>query len=231
MIDSFICFGDSHSRCFNKLIKTYDFSASSAQGLNNSNSLSGTNKKIKELITNNNYKNYIFFFGKVDNDWIFNHKYNIDLNYNFEEHIIKIVRSYLEFIKNLDINNVFICELPLSHINDETLLTIINRHDHTNNLNKHIADKYIPIRYNTVLPLDHRNKLLLLFNTKLKIYCKEYNFSLLEINKYFYDKSSDKYKIPDKYINKDIYDHHLSHLINELYIKSLDEILLLNKKN
>ena len=78
MRKDFIIFGDSHSEYFQDTFEEVNkFNASSAKGLNNSNSKLKTNEIIINRLKNiKDNSNIIFFFGKVDMDFILNYKYN-----------------------------------------------------------------------------------------------------------------------------------------------------------
>ena len=220
-IEKFICFGDSHSRCFlDTSVKNVNaFSASSAKGLGSVKSLSNTNSKIRELVSKDKYDGYIFFFGKVDIDFILNHLYNTRPDIEFLEYIQNIVKNYIEFIKSLSITNVFICEIPISHMSDANLFKRINAKQEHYNINTHLDDKYQEVKYTKVIPYNIRLKHLLYFNEELKIQCESNYYKILEINKYFMTTAGGYY-IPSKYINDDPQDHHLKN-IGDLFIKSL----------
>lgn len=219
-MNNFIVFGDSHSRCFSSVIETHSFSASSAKGLNNINSLSNTNSKIREIVQANKSKDFIFFFGKVDIDFILNHMYNKDRFLNLSEYLKIIADTYISFIEGLNIKNVYICEIPIPHLNDAMLLKVIDNPVHHNNLNKNLDEKYRPIRYTKVIPYLNRIKLTNQFNTRLQENCIKNGFHFLEINKYF--KCGDTYKIPATLLKAEKADHHLDHSIHTLYLQSLN---------
>lgn len=66
-------FGDSHSECFLTIqsCKVHSFIASSARGLSNKQSTNGVNAKIADIIRTLPVDvNILFFFGKVDLDFI-----------------------------------------------------------------------------------------------------------------------------------------------------------------
>ena len=123
-------------------MKTHYFPASSARGLNNINSLSGTNKTIKAVIEDSKYKKYIFFFGKVDIDFILNHMINKHVNFDIEDYINKTVIGYIDYIKTLNINNIHVCELPVGHLSDEDLLYVLNSEFNHNCVVSHLKEKY-----------------------------------------------------------------------------------------
>ena len=214
-MERYIVFGDSHARCFSDKIKTYSFSSSSAKGLNNSNSLSKTNIEIKQIIDLNKAMFFIFFFGKVDIDFILNHMYNKNSYLDLQEYTKNIVDNYISFIIGLNIKNIFICEIPIPHIDDNNMLKIINIPQHHINLNTHLDEKYKAMRYHKVLPFNRRLNLTLLFNKHLKEKCLLNGFTFLEINKYFGEK------VPSKYIKPDKMDHHLDDSISFLYMENL----------
>lgn len=214
-MENYIVFGDSHARCFTDKIKTYSFSASSAKGLNNVNSLSKTNLEIKTIIEANKDKNFIFFFGKVDLDFILNHMYNTRADFNPREYIKNNVNNYVTFIKELYIKNVSICEIPIPHLNDTQMLEIINIPQHHFNLNNYLDEKYKPLRYSKVLSFRDRLNLTRYFNSLVKEECGILNYNFLEINSKFGDK------VPSKYIKPGKMDHHLDDSISFLYLEWL----------
>lgn len=224
----YFVFGDSHSRCFQSLFNdnVYSFSAASAKGLNNTNSISGVNKQIIEKLTSLPEKsNIIMFFGKVDLDFILNYKYNTTERIDFNEYVKSITNSYIEFIKSNSFNkNIFICELPITHIDDKTMLNIVRFEPHRTYINTNLETKnrceYSKL--SKVIPFDERVSLYNVFNEELKNKCKINNFNFLEINKFF-NNDDGSFKIPLKYINtKNRLDHHLLPNIVELFMKSLN---------
>jgi len=221
-MDEMVCFGDSHSFCFDKIMKTHYFPASSARGLNNQNSLSGTNKTIKAITAESNYKKHIFFFGKVDIDFILNHMINKHDDFDIDDYINTTVSGYINYIKTLNIRNVYICELPVGHLPDADLLYVLNSDFNHNCVVSHLKDKYEKLKvYVKVLPLDERNSHLIHFNKILKELCIINNYTFLEINKYFTNDTNGKIIVPKKYLNTDIHNHHLDDSISELYMKGV----------
>ena len=224
---SYYVFGDSHARCFLTLCEVFYFPASSAKGLCNQQSISGVNyaiiNKLKQIPDNSNI---IMFFGKVDMDFILNYKYNTSNIENYEKYIIDLVNSYIEFIKiNTSLKNVFICELPITHINDEYMLKILHIEAHLININSRLPSdsQNIYSKFTKVIPYNERLNYYRIFNEELVKKCKINNFTLLEINKYFINKNGN-FEIPLKYINTDNLDHHLNDNIYELYLESLELI-------
>jgi len=217
-LDKFIAFGDSHVRCFQSVIKnTHAFSASSAKGLGNPNSLSGTNNAIRELCKGQR-DGYVFLFGKVDIDFLLTHTYNVKPDTDFNLYIETIVTNYIGFIISLNIDNVYLCELPFSHLSDRDLLSINNIPNHHHNLQKHIDTGYSLKKYNKVLPLDRRQELILFFNGLLRYNSALNNFRVLEINKYFTTEVPKLYILP-------ALNHHLEENVVELYVRSFKEIV------
>tara|TARA_Y100000389_G_scaffold192334_1_gene219642 strand:- start:493 stop:1182 length:690 start_codon:yes stop_codon:yes gene_type:complete len=228
-MNNFYIFGDSHASCFQNFNNVVSIPASSAKGLANKNSKTKTNITIVKLLKNiENNSNLIFFFGKVDMDFILNYKYNTQSNFeNYEIFIIKIVHSYINFIKLNTLNqNVFICELPISHLSDQQLLSVIKWEGHMNNINSHLSDenKNIYSNFNKVIPFQTHLKYYSIFNNELQNICNKTGFKILEINKYF-KHASGTYHIPQKYL-KNTVDHHLKHNIEELYLKSLNKFYI-----
>ena len=229
MRKDFIIFGDSHSEYFQDTFDEVNkFNASSAKGLNNSNSKLKTNEIIINRLKNiKDNSNIIFFFGKVDMDFILNYKYNTtNMNHvEFKKYLIKSVDSYIKFIKNNDQKKkIFLCKISILHLNNEQMLRVLKKEGHLNNINSHLSnsDKSIYSKFNKVIPQNTHLKYYNLFNNRLKILCRENNYNFLEINKYF-KKEDGSYKIPSKYIKKQI-NHHLNNNVVELYLKSLNKL-------
>jgi hypothetical protein len=220
-MDDFVCFGDSHSFCFDKIMKTHYFPASSARGLSNENSLTGTNKTIKSIIEESKYKKYIFFFGKVDIDFILNHMINKHDDLDIKDYLNKTATGYIDFIKALNITNIHVCELPIGHLSDDDLLQVLNSEFNHNCIVSHLKEKFEKLKvYVKVLPLDERNAHLIYFNNILKMFCIINNYTFLEINKYFTVESGGII-VPEKYLNTDVHNHHLDDSIHELYMKGV----------
>jgi len=214
-LTGFIVFGDSHAGCFSNVIKnTQIFSAASAKGLGNPNSLSGTNNAIRELCKSSR-DGYVFLFGKVDIDFLLTHIYNAKPDTNFNLYIEGIIEKYIEFIISLNLTNVYLCELPLSHLSDTDLLTINNVPNHHHNINKQIDAGYTAKRYNKVISLERRQELILHFNGLLRYNAALNNFRVLEINKHFSPSTA----VPKKYLLPTL-NHHLAESISELYLRS-----------
>jgi len=214
-METFVCFGDSHSFCFEKVMATHYFPASSARGLSNSNSLTGANKTIRLTIEGGRYKHYLFFFGKVDIDFILNHMYNKYPDYDCESFIKSTAKGYVDFIKSLNITNVYVCEIPLGHLDDNELLHTLNSEFNHNCIVNHLSEKYAKLdTYTKVITLNQRNVYLQLFNSIVKNYCIQENYRFLEINKYLIT-DLEKYRKPNSN------DHHLDDSIHTLYLKEL----------
>ena len=211
---SIYCIGDSHiehivKACGGGLLSP----GSSARGLGNLNSVSGVNRLIIDTTNNTKYKGYLFLFGKVDIDFILNYKYNIENKTEFEEYLNESVERYIKFVKNLNITNVIICEITISHLSDESLLKSLNSISIYDGLNN---NKVVPqIEYTKVIPLEQRDRCTIFFNKQLKKLCEINKFKFVEINKYFKDG------IPEKYISPN--DHHLNANVANLYIDELNK--------
>jgi len=229
-METFYVFGDSHTLCFNSVCrKVYTYYAASAKGLSNPNSSSHTNQHIfSELNNIPDESNILFFYGKVDMDFIFNYKYNRNSDINLHDYTIDVANLYINFIKSCTKNkHVYVCELPVSHMSDENLLKRINDEPSMVNINNYLfrESKFDIMNIDTVINCKDRLRYLLLFNNELIRLCKENNFTFLEINKYFLNNEG-HYDIPSKYINQnDVLDHHLNHNVSELFVKSYNEKL------
>ena len=218
-MENWICFGDSHAFCFNSVMKTHYFPASSARGLSNINSLSRANDSIRRITSQNKTGTYIFFFGKVDIDFIINHHYNRLPNFNIREFIDNTVNGYFEFIKSLSIKAPHICELPYGHLSDENLLYILNSEFNHNCVASFLSENYERLKtYKKVLPLEERNSHLLYFNAQLKARCEMNSFKLLEINKHWFVGPEGPIVIPPEYLTEDKSNHHLDNSIHKLFL-------------
>lgn len=229
--ESFVAFGDSHSQCFKPFIqKTHSFPASSAKGLGNTSSLSGTGEKIRVICKEKLYKGYIFYFGKVDIDFILTHVLNTKPDTDFKGYLDTIANNYIAFIKSLCIENVYICELTINHLSDSTLLTINNNQQHHINLNKNLDLKYTSVKYTTVLPYKIRNTYVEHFNSLLEKACIENSYTFLKVNNLFKTESGE-YKIPSEYLRSDPIDHHLvDAVLGKSYLKNLVHSSELDKR-
>jgi hypothetical protein len=227
-MNSVTVFGDSHTLCFNGVCKNVSvFYAASAKGLSNEHSFTQTNQKIcTELNNIEDGSNVLFFFGKVDMDFVLNYKYDTNPEINFIDYTIDIVNSYINFIKKSAANkNVYICELPICHMNDENLLIRLNdeRAIQWTNFYLSESDRCDVSTVSKVINFNDRLKYYLLFNREVARHCEENNFKFLEVNKYFMNEKGE-YEIPLKYINvENVLDHHLNHNVNELFVKSYNE--------
>ena len=197
-----IIFGDSHSRCFNNFYYKNKyiniFSGATAKGLNNKNSISQTNKKIKNIINNKNDDILIFFFGRVDIDFIVHYK--MMLNQNIDEYINEIIKSYFNFINSLNKKNIIILGIYPNHLNRIQFKYYIKQ------LNKNI---------NKFISFDQRYDLVKKFNILLKNNCKKNNYSYFDIN----DELIINNKIQDIYQKKN--DAHLNYNIINLWNNKL----------
>jgi hypothetical protein len=160
----------------------------------------------------------IFFFGKVDIDFIINHHYNRLPNFNIREFIDTTVDGYIEFIKSLSIKAPYICELPYGHVSDEHLLHILNSEFNHNCVASFLSENYDRLTtYNKVLPLEERNNHLLYFNAQLKARCEMNSFKLLEINKHWLVGPEGPIIAPE-YLTEDKSNHHLDNSIHKLFL-------------
>jgi len=218
----FIVFGDSNAGCFHKFIKNVQiFAMASAKGLGNPFSKTFTNNKIKYECSINKYSGHIFYFGKVDIEFILTHVLNTRPNIDLQEYIEKILLNYQCFIKELNKNSIYICELPTSHLTDTSLLVANNCSWNFDVANDHLEKKIVPEKYSIVVPFDKRNEYIYYFNNKMRMFCQENGYTFLEINKHFMDNNKN-YKIPDEYRNEDINDHHLAEVpIGILYVNEI----------
>jgi hypothetical protein len=224
-MNGWICFGDSHAFCFDSVMETHYFPASSARGLRNIYSVSKANDRMRRIISNNKTASkYIFFFGKVDIDFIINHHFNRVDNFNISEFIDNTVGGYVDFIKSLPIKptQVHICELPVGHVSDENLLDILNSEFNHNCVASFLSENYERLKtYTKVLSLEQRNIHLMYFNKQLKALCEENSFKFLEINKHWSCGPEGPIVIPLKYLTEDKSNHHLDNSIHKLFLSEL----------
>ena len=217
-------FGDSHSECFLTIqsCKVHSFIASSARGLSNKQSTNGVNAKIADIIrTLPPDVNILFFFGKVDLDFILNYKYNTVADIDLEKYVVSCANLYIQFIfEHHGGRQTFVCELPISHSNDEDMLNILKREDHLSNINKHLSpsDKTKYSTFEKIINFEKRIEYYSIFNKELSRLCNLNNFRFLEINKHILDSEG---KVLSKYLRDDKIDHHLRHSIAGLYFSEL----------
>lgn len=218
-----IAIGDSHCECAfkNTTIPYHRFIAASARGLSNKNSRSQTNSKIIDIIHENPDKSVIFFFGKVDMDFIINYKYNENDGINMETFVTETVDKYIGFISTLNITkNVFLCELPVPHIDDNYMREILISEENFRNAKYKLGeDITIDLKEIKIISKEQLYDLTLLFNKCLKNWCEKNNYKFIEINKYF----TTKY-IPDMYVRKNKLDHHLKEHFYKFFMNSLEDL-------
>jgi hypothetical protein len=225
MYDTWYGFGDSHAEIFIPIFpkRLFHYPASSAKGLGNSHSTNGTNQKILDTLSKiPEGSNIIFYFGKVDIDFILNYKYNTSDMTEFDSYIKNTVQAYIDFIhKNTEKYRVWICELPLSHLNDQELLKCIQLEAHLKYINTHLSseDKHTYVKYTKVIPFEKRNEYTLLFNAELQRYAESYSYKVLEINKYFRNEDG-SYTIPKEYHLNGV-NHHLNSKTSQLFLRGM----------
>jgi len=221
---SITCFGDSHAFCFVDHCDVQYYPGASARGLSNMKSTSETNSLIRELVGFKGVRKYIFFFGKVDIDFILNHKYNLFENFDATKFITETVSGYMEFVKSLNIAQVYICELPLGHFPDEHMLAHVNDQFINSVVYSMTSDVLEQKKYDKCIPLAVSNQYLCLFNSLVKNECLKNNFGFLEINKHFVVDG--EMVVPREYIQTGHRDIHLKSTIAELYMKELCSMTL-----
>ena len=228
-------FGDSHARNFRRSLPVNSFRASSARGLSNIKSKTGVGQKIRECLKSVDIEtNVIFYFGKVDLDFISNYKYNShDLNLDeLSEYLAETVEIYINYIKSTMVKNVMVFEPPVIHLNEPDMLKTLQIDSHRMNASHHLSDKdsedMQPVNiHEKMIPRGDHITLYNMFNTKLKSLCTSNNFAFVEINKYFKQSPGcnieSSYVVPSKYIQGHL-DHHLHSDSNELYLKSMNSL-------
>lgn len=227
---TYIMFGDSHSRAFMRTFKTNWFRASSARGLCNKESRTKIGPKIHDMLSSiNDDTNVIFYFGKVDLDFIINYKYNSQDSSLAElsEHITETADMYINYIKSTGMRNILVFEPPVVHLSEADMLTTLRIDGHRSNASSHLTDKdkvelhRVDI-HEKMIPREDHITLYDLFNTRLKSLCSSNGFTFVEINKYF-KQPSGEYIVPSRYI-KDTTDHHLHDNCAELFLKSMETL-------
>ncbi len=207
--------GDSHILCLQEYKSTnnnlFEFSASSIRGLMNKDSISGTRNRILELVYNNNYNNLFIMFGKVDIEWVFPYKKNINIDLDINIFIKETIDKYILFINELEpyFNNIYIMGLHLPSLDSNEMLKCINSYSAI----KDVSTKANIIEnINTIHNIDSlydRTKQIIYFNYLLKNeIINQYK------NKYYYiditdDLLDSKTNICNKYFI-DSNDHHLN---------------------
>jgi len=125
-------FGDSHAECFKNQncelmnITTHVFTSSSALGLSNPNARKQTGNKILEILkTVPKTTKIMFYYGKVDVDFVLNNKLNADPNLSVEDMWALIpsqVERYINFVRPLSREwHVCVMGLFVTHLTDENM--------------------------------------------------------------------------------------------------------------
>ena len=200
-------FGDSHSECFqnehcaNNNIVTHVFSSSSALGLSNPNARKQTGNKILEILkTVPKTTKIMFYYGKVDLEFVLNNKLNADPNLSVEDMwaLIPIqVERYIKFVLPLS-RQWHVCVMGLfsTHLTDESML---------NNLR---------VEQNAVRIMP-REATYEKYTTRLKSECSKYGIQYCDAP--IIDKS--------KYMPMNPIDHHLHTNVYIEWIPTLCSIL------
>jgi len=219
-------YGDSHIVCFDKIadIHVHSYPGSSATGLGNTQSISNTNQVIRGIYDGTTDPIHIFHFGKVDIEFILNHKYNKGVEL-FEPLIEEFVTKYMSFVCSLDKTNkqCIVFGITYPHLESTYMLEALHVPIHHVYINKYLqSDSYTPIRYTKVLPYSKLLEYTIYFNILLKKQCALHGILYYDINTQFFQDTS---CIISQYRKTNQKDHHLdeSRLIT-LWNPILDQI-------
>lgn len=155
-------------------------------------------------------------------DFVINYKYNQYSELDMEEFVKDTVDKYFNFISSLNItNNIFVCELPVPHIDDDNMKKILASEENFRNAKYKLGeDMTIDLNKINVIPKERLYHLTILFNKHMNEQCIENRYKFVEINKYY----NTKY-IPDNYIRSNKLDHHLKDNFYKFFMSSLDKLI------
>jgi hypothetical protein len=206
--------GDSHILCLEEFQNTnnhlHQFSGSSIRGLINDNSKSNTRNEIFKIIEKNQYDNLFIMFGKVDLEWVYPYKNNIN-NINIYDFIDETIDIYVKFINEISNNfkNIYIMGLHLPSLESIDMLKCINEYGAFNDVSKK-ANVYENYKIIENIPnLNERTQYIISFNEKLKLkFCNFEKYEFIDITNELLDENK---KLKSKFINQN--DHHLNRKI------------------
>jgi len=212
--NNILLIGDSHSNLITlkNNFKHLLCSAGSAKGLNNPNSRSGYNNLIINTVKSGNYDLLIFFFGGVDVDFSFIHKYLDNPTIDYRIFNQEVVDNYIEFInKNFVGIKSIVLSVGLPTLSDSFLKNGLLNADINRLEGKNASELESKLSNVTHLPnIETRTKITLDFNARLQTKIKQLN-QLNNNNILFLDVTYFQYDDVHKRIKNDFFsriDHH-----------------------
>ena len=233
-MNKLLAVGDSHCRELfgyikeHKLLPNIDLkflgiSSASAYGLNNPNSKTQSNIKIKDFIENNPDSNLILIWlGNVDTDFIIWYKYLLDKS-DIDEIINKSINRFYKYINSLNIKKDKICiicpQIPV--IDDKNIEEVLNI-----NCENVLKDLDIKEKKGKLKQISQvfRTKTTLTYNSRLKEKLKEKGLRFIDINNKIIDKNNEI--VSKKYLRNNKKDHHLEpRKIARICVEEITKIL------
>ena len=192
-------YGDSHVRSFFGLeeqilykdrfllYNKYKSSVSLSGILKNTNEY---RLEILEQIKKDPNGIYIFKFGQVDVEYVYNYKIFVEKkDIDFKNYYFEMLDRYTSWVKSLPVENKFICSTNLPNQN-HSIFTILQ---HLNN-------------YSLNIPFKNVSNNIILFNDMLQQKCQSSNIHFLNILNLMIEKKNDFYVLKDFFVGKD---HHI----------------------
>lgn len=216
-----VCLGDSHTLIFDyietkKLLPHYRFiihsvGGATAQGLVNPHSKTDALKRFRNILLKLNKKNYLFFLlGEVDCGfviWYRSQKYNISVASQLEQSI-KNYMAFLEEVKTMGFNKIYVLSVPLP--------TIVDNQDWGEIAN---------LRKEVQVSQKERTKFTLNYNDKLKEECIARNINFIDITSEQLDENTDLIK--PEFVRKNKLNHHLKDAeYSSLIVKKIQEYFI-----
>jgi hypothetical protein len=175
-------FGDSHSWIINhKDIQKYEFVASSAMGLNNPKSISGSQKKFLNIYNKISKDDKIMLkFGQVDTEFVYYIKLSNNKIISYDEFAIDSINKYFKFIlNNLDLKNIIILSIYPPFLNDiHVKKGITGLHFMDDNFQQKLIEKLNLIN---IPKINERVKFNKIYNNLLKEKCNELNIPFIDL--------------------------------------------------
>lgn len=200
-----LCVGDSHSEIFSysklnlefhsTIFFSYAVNGATATGIRNPVSKTNARNKILfylKMIPRS--VNIFTSFGEVDCGFLFwykNQKYKLKLETQVEKAFGNYVK-FINYVKKIGFNSIGIYNIPLPTL-----------------------DYYNPVTYKWSLRklvkvnIENRANVTSNFNKKLKLLCKDNGYKFIDTNKTIFNRN--KRRVYEKYINKDMNDHHIKY--------------------
>lgn len=205
-----IFIGDSHILCFEHTGQPIlEYSGSSIHGLVNPNSKSGARNKILEHLQENQYKQVIFMFGKVDLEWVYPYKKSIDPSLTINDWITTVTKEYLMFLQDvMKINsNITVLGIHPPSLDDHNMLNRINSKHSINVVCNQATMTEQDLIVKNIDPLFVRNNTCSVFNKIIENLVKELGLTYLPPPQSLFDENG--------MVNKTVIvygDHHLDRI-------------------